>query len=374
MTNRDYYEILGIQKGASDDEIKKAYRNLAKQYHPDANPNDPTAEGKFKEVSEAYAVLSDSTKRQQYDQFGHAAFEQGAGGAGFDFDVDDIFSSFFGGGFGDIFGRGSSRNGPRRGANMQVSLQIEFEDAIFGTTKDIRIPVTENCPTCHGSGAKQGTQAENCRNCGGTGQERVNQQTPFGMVATVRTCSACSGHGRIVRDPCVSCRGTGKHKVERTLQVTIPKGIDSGQSIKISGKGESGEKGGPNGDLLVTIYIRPHKLFAREGLNLFIDIPITFVQASLGAEVTIPTVNGRETYTIKPGTQTGTRITIRGKGVPSVRKANTYGDLIATLKVTIPTSLSDKERDLLIQFGQENGDYHESNNKSFFDKIKDSFK
>jgi len=358
----DYYQTLGIQKSATDDDIKKAYRQMAKKYHPDANPGDAAAEAKFKEVSEAYSILSDPQKRAAYDQYGHAAFDPAQGGGGFTggfggFDAESIFESFFGGGFGDIFGTsGSRRAGPRRGADLQQNVQIKFEDAVFGCIRDITIQSYENCPTCKGSGAKPGTVAESCRQCGGTGQERVQQQTIFGTVTNVRTCAACRGEGKIIKDPCPDCRGAGRVRVQKTIQVNIPKGIDNGQSIRLTGRGEPGEKGGPSGDLLVTVYVQPHNRFVREGIHLFMDLPITFAQASLGDEIPIQTLEGEERLTIRPGTQPGTVSILKGKGVPNVKNPRVIGDLHVKLVVQVPTQLNEKQRQALREFAEAMGE------------------
>lgn len=375
---RDYYEILGVSKTATDDELKKAYRRAAKKYHPDANPNDPTASDKFKEVSEAYAILSDSQKRAAYDQYGHAAIEQGGmGGGGFGgFDFNDIFESVFGGGdiFGDLFGGGRRRNGPRRGEDIHTTLQISFENAFFGTEREIRVSANEACNECNGSGAKPGTAAESCRHCNGSGQERVLQQTMFGTMTSVRTCSVCRGEGKIIKEPCQECRGSGKVRKTKTLQVNIPRGIDNGQTIRLSGRGEPGQKGGPNGDLLITVYVQAHKIFIRRENNLYVEVPITFVQAALGNEIVIPTMENEEKYTVKPGTQTGTVFTLKGKGVPSVRNNKVVGDLIVTLKVTVPTSLTEVQKAKLKEFADEMGEDYKDHKKGFFDKIKDALR
>jgi molecular chaperone DnaJ len=364
---RDYYETLGVAKGAGEDDLKKAYRKMAKQYHPDANPGDKTAEEKFKEVSEAYGVLSDPQKRAAYDQYGHAAFEQGSGGSGFyngpGVDINDIFSSFFGGGFGDIFGGGGShsrRNGPRRGSDLQMRLNIKFEEAVFGVEKDVQIQTYDTCPTCNGSGAKPGTYAESCKHCNGTGEQRVTQQTPLGHFTSVQPCQYCHGEGKIIKEPCLDCRGAGKVRVTKTLQVKVPKGIDDGQSIRLSGKGEAGEKGGPAGDLLITMRVSPHKSFTRDGTNLYIEMPVTFVQAALGDEIDIPQLDGSvERYNIKPGTQPGSVVSLRGKGVPSVRNNRIVGDLLVKLNVIVPTGLNEKQKTALRAFneamGEDNG-------------------
>lgn len=371
----DYYELLGLQKGASEDEIKKAYRKMAKKYHPDANQNSKEAEEKFKEVSQAYEILSDPQKKATYDQFGHSAFENGgAGGGGYQQygDMDDIFESFFGGGFGDIFGGGRGRrNGPRRGPDIQTHINITFEESYFGVKKNITLPMMESCDTCNGTGAKAGTHPENCRNCNGTGQERVEQQTVFGTMASVRTCSVCRGDGKIVRDPCNTCHGKGKVKRSKTFEVNIPRGIDNGQSIRLAEKGEPGERGGKNGDLLLNISVQKHDHFVRKGNNIYLDIPISFVQASLGAELVIPTMEGTEKYTVKGGTQPGTVATIKGKGFPSVKNNRVFGDLIFTVKVIVPTNLSEKQKELLRQFAQDSGDEIKESKKGIFSKLKD---
>lgn len=377
---RDYYETLGVNKGASEDEIKKAYRKLAKQYHPDVNPNNKEAEAKFKEINEAYEILSDSQKKATYDQFGHAAFNGGgAGGGGFyggaGFDMGDIFESFFGEDAHDIFGGGTRRRqGPRRGADLRVNIQIKFEESIFGAEKEITLDLNEACDTCNGSGAKPGTTAENCRHCGGTGQERVQQQTMFGSMTSVRPCGVCRGDGKIIKEPCVKCSGTGKVRKRKTIQVSIPKGIDSGQSIRLSGKGEPGDKGGPSGDLLIAVYVSPHKYFTRDGNNLYVKVPISFAQAALGDEIIVPLLDGEEKYTIKPGTQTGSTVILRGKGVPNVRNNRVVGDLIATLNVVVPKQLNERQKEVLRTFAEEMGESTKEQKRSFFDKFKDSFK
>jgi len=376
----DYYDTLSVQKSATDEDLKKAYRKLAKQYHPDANPDDAAAEAKFKEISEAYAVLSDPQKRAAYDQYGHAAFEQGGAGGfhgGVNFDMSDIFESFFGGdgGFGDLFGGGGRRrNAPRRGADLQTNVQIKFEEAVFGTQRDIQIQSNETCETCKGTGAKPGTTAESCKHCGGSGQERVQQQTMFGTMTSVRTCGICRGEGKVIRDPCTACRGTGKVRASKTLQVNIPKGIDNGQSIRLSGKGEAGDKGGTAGDLLITVVIQPHRHFSRQGNNIYLDVPITFVQAALGEEIIIPTLDGEEKYAVKPGTQPGTVVNIKGKGVPNVKNNRLVGDLVVKLLVTVPTQLTEKQKQRLKDFADEMGDEYKNQKKNFINKIRESFK
>ncbi|MDR1541478.1 MAG: molecular chaperone DnaJ [Clostridiales bacterium] len=379
---KDYYETLGVQKSATEDDLKKAYRKMAKQYHPDANPGDKTAEEKFKEINEAYGVLSDPQKKAAYDQYGHSAFDQAGGGGaggfygGSAFDMSDIFDSFFGdgGGFGDLFGSQRRRGGPRRGADLQTSIQIKFEEAVFGTAKDIKLQGYDTCGTCKGTGAKPGTFAESCKHCGGTGQERVQQQTLLGFVVNTRPCSYCRGEGRIIKSPCPECHGAGKVNVTKTLSVTIPKGIDNGQAIRLSGKGEAGEKGGLPGDLLVTVYVQPHKVFTRQGTNLYLDIPITFVQAALGDEIQIPTLEGEEKLAIKPGTQPGTVVSIRGKGVPNVKNSRMIGDLVVKLIVNVPNQLTEKQKQLLREFADEMGEDYKNSKKTWFNKIKEQWK
>lgn len=368
---RDFYDVLGIQKGASESEIKKAYRQMAKKYHPDNNPGDKSAEEKMKEVNEAYEVLSDADKRSNYDQFGHAAFEQGgAGGGGFygggmDFDMGDIFNMFgFGGG-----GSAARRNGPQRGSDIGVTIQISFEEAIFGTTKEISINVTDKCDTCNGTGAKAGTHAETCKRCNGSGQERVMQQSIFGSMTSVRTCSACGGTGKSIKDPCQTCKGKGRVKKAKKFEVNIPKGIDHGQTIRLSGKGEAGTNGGSYGDLMVTVYVQPDRYFVRKGMDIYCDVPITFVQAALGDEITIKTIDGEQKYTIKPGTQPETVATIRGVGVPNLRNTAQRGNQVITFKVKIPTDLTSKQRELLKEFYNPNAG--EAEKKGFWDKVKE---
>lgn len=379
-SKRDYYEVLGVDKNASEAEIKKAYRKLAKKYHPDANPNNKEeAEEKFKEASEAYEVLSDQNKRSTYDQFGHAAFDgaAGAGGGGFSYggagmNMDDIFEFFSGSGFGDIFGTGSSRrrNGPRRGSDIQANLNITFEEAVFGTEKEITLPITDTCDECKGTGAKPGTTAESCRHCGGTGEERVTVQKMFGVFTTTKVCSICHGEGKIIKEPCRKCSGKGKVTNRKTIKITIPKGIDNGQSIRKAGFGEAGDKGGPNGDLFIVVNVQPHKTFIRKENDIYVDIPISFVQAALGDEIVIPTVDGTENYTVKPGTQPESIAVLKGKGVFNVRNNKLRGDQIIKFKVKVPTSLNEKQKDILKEFAKESGDSNYEKKESFFDKVK----
>ncbi|MCJ7855483.1 molecular chaperone DnaJ [Lachnospiraceae bacterium NSJ-143] len=380
---RDYYEVLGIDKNASENDIKRAYRKMAKKYHPDNNPGDKKAEEMMKEVNEAYEVLSDPEKKSAYDQFGHAAFEQGGAGAGgfggfggfgsggMEFDMGDIFGSMFGGGFSGFGGGSSRKNGPQRGSDVSVNIQISFEEAIFGCKKEIQINVTDKCDTCGGSGAKPGTGTETCHKCNGTGQERVVQNSIFGQMATIRTCSACHGTGKIIKEPCQSCHGTGKVRKSKKIEVNIPKGIDNGQTIRIAGMGETGTNGGSYGDLMVTVYIRPDSFFVRKGMDIYCDVPITFVQAILGDEITVRTIDGEQKLTIKPGTQPNTVATIRGVGVPNLRNPNQRGNQVMTLKVKIPTDITAKQKELLKSFY---GGESEEKKGGFWEKVKKDFK
>lgn len=351
---RDYYEVLGVSKSAADDEIKKAYRKLAKQYHPDMNPGDKTAEAKFKEASEAYAVLSDADKRRQYDQFGHSAFDGGAGGAGgFDFtnmgDMGDIFGDIFG----DLFGGGRSRrtsNGPMKGANVRVDVRITFQEAVTGVDKELELNLKEECTTCHGTGAKPGTSADTCSKCGGKGQVVYTQQSLFGMVRNVQTCPDCRGTGKIVKEKCTDCYGSGYINKKKKIQVSIPAGIDNGQSIRIRDKGEPGVNGGERGDLLVEVNVSRHPIFQRQDYDIYSTAPISFAQAAIGGDVKISTVDGDVIYTVKPGTQTDTKVRLRGKGVPTLRNKQVRGDHYVTLVVQVPTKLSNEQKDLLQKF------------------------
>ena len=323
---RDYYEVLGVEKSASEDEIKKAYRKLAKKYHPDMNPGDKEAEAKFKEASEAYAVLSDSEKRAKYDQFGHAAFDGsgGFGAGGFDFtgaDFSDIFGDLFGGMFGGGRSRGAS-NGPMKGANIRTSVRITFLEAVFGTEKDLTMNLKDPCPTCNGTGAKPGTSPQMCPKCGGKGQVVFTQQSFFGTVRNVQTCPDCGGSGKIIKDKCTDCGGTGYITSRKTINVSIPAGIDNGQSVRIREKGEPGINGGPRGDLLVEVIVSPHETFERDGIDIFSMVRISYPIAALGGSVMIDTVDGKIVYDVKAGTQTDTRVRLRGKGVPSLRNKN----------------------------------------------------
>lgn len=354
---RDYYEVLGVSKTASDSEIKSAYRKLAKKYHPDMNPGDKEAEAKFKEASEAYAILSDADKRRQYDQFGHAAFDGGAGGGagGFDFngfDMGDIFGDIFGDFFGGSGRSRSANNGPMKGQNVRVSVHLTFEEACFGTEKEIELNIKEDCAKCHGTGAKTGTQPETCSKCGGKGQVVFTQQSLFGVVRNVQACPDCHGTGKIIKDRCPDCGGSGYISRRKKISVSIPAGIDNGQSIRIRDKGEPGINGGPRGDLLVQVIVGRHPIFQRQDYDIYSTAPITFAQAALGAEVRIKTIDGDVMYTVKPGTQTDTRVRLRGKGVPTTRNKQVRGDHYVTLVVQVPTKMNAEQKELLKAFDQ----------------------
>lgn len=356
---RDYYEVLGIGKNADDAEIKKAYRALAKKYHPDVNPGNAEAEAKFKEASEAYAILSDPDKRRQYDQFGHAAFEGGAGGpGGFDFsgaDFSDIFGDLFSDFFGGSRGRASS-NGPMKGANLRTSLRITFEEAVFGCEKEIELTVKENCKTCNGTGAKPGTSPETCTKCGGKGQVVFTSQSFFGTVRNVQACPDCQGTGKIIKEKCMDCRGTGYVSMRKRYAVDIPAGIDNGQCKRLPGLGEPGTNGGARGDVLVEVVVGRHPIFQRQDYNIFSTVPISFAVAALGGEIVIDTVDGKVIYDVKPGTQTDTKVRLKGKGVPTLRNKEVRGDHYVTLVVEVPDKLSHEARELLRQFDAESGD------------------
>ena len=371
---RDYYEVLGVSKGASDDELKKAFRKEAKKYHPDLHPGDKEAEAKFKEINEAYEVLSNPEKRQKYDQFGHAGVDSnygaggGYGGSGFG-DFGDIFSDIFGGGFG-FGGSGGRRNGPRRGNDVRQVVTISFEEAAFGCKKKINITKQEDCPTCKGTGAKPGTSAETCSHCHGTGQIQTQQRTILGYMTNVTTCPHCQGSGKIIKEPCRDCRGTGKVRKTRTVEIDIPAGIDDGQTMQLSGQGEAGERGGPSGDLLITVRVRPHQMFERSGNDVYLTMPVTFVQAALGATLTVPTLDGVVEYDIPEGTQSGTRFRLRGKGIPFIRGKN-RGDQYVTVEVEVPKNLSQRQKEILREFDEEK---NYKKKKSFAEKMKELFK
>ncbi len=355
---RDYYEVLGVDKNADDGAIKKAYRALAKKYHPDMNPGDAEAEKKFKEASEAYAILSDPEKKRQYDQFGHAAFEGGGGFGGFDFNSAD-FSDIFGDIFGDFFGggrRSRGNNGPMKGSNIRTSVRITFEEAVFGVEKEIELTLKEECKTCHGSGAKPGTSPETCQKCGGKGQVVFTQQSFFGTVRNVQTCPECSGTGKVIKEKCDDCRGSGYIAKRKKIQVSIPAGIDNGQSVRIRDKGEPGINGGPRGDLLVEVIVTRHPIFQRQDYHIYSTVNISFAVAALGGEVIVETVDGKVIYDVKAGTQTDTKVRLKGKGVPTLRNKEVRGDHYVTLVVQTPDKLSHEAKELLKQFDALSGD------------------
>ena len=392
-SKRDYYEVLGVSKDADDAAIKKAYRALAKKYHPDMNPGDAEAEKKFKEASEAYAVLSDAEKRRQYDQFGHAAFEGGAGGAGgfggFDFNGAD-FGDIFGDIFGDLFGGGGRRggrvnNGPMKGANIRKSIRITFEEAVFGCKKELEVILKDPCTTCGGTGAKPGTSPETCPKCGGKGQVVYTSQSFFGTVQNVQTCPNCGGSGKVIKEKCTSCSGTGYTSSKKKIEVTIPAGIDNGQSVRIREKGEPGTNGGPRGDLLVEVNVSRHPIFQRQDMHIFSTVPISFAQAALGGDVKIQTVDGAVIYNVKPGTKTDTKVRLKGKGVPSLRNSAVRGDHYVTLVIQTPEKLSAEAKEALSRFDELSGNSLHQNDsnpeksekktkrKGFMDKVKEAF-
>ena len=371
---RDYYEVLGEPKDADDAAIKKAYRQLAKKYHPDMNPGDKEAEVKFKEASEAYAVLSDAEKRRQYDQFGHAAFEGGAGGAGaggFDFDFGDM-GDIFGDLFGGMFGGGGSRrssNGPRRGADVRVNVRITFDESVRGTKKQIDVTLKDECGKCHGTGAKAGTSPETCSKCHGTGQVTFTQQSFLGMVRSQQPCPDCHGTGKIIKEKCPDCYGTGYISSKKTIEVNIPAGIDNGQCVRIQGKGEPGTNGGPRGDLLVAVIISQSTEFERDGYNIFSNVVISYPTAVLGGEIKVKTVDGEVLYEVKPGTASGTRVRLKGKGMPTVRNPQMRGDHYMTLVVDIPTKLNQEQKDALLAYDKTlTGAERHSKKKGLFGK------
>lgn len=357
---RDYYEVLGVERGADDASIKKAYRQLAKKYHPDMNPGDAEAEKRFKEASEAYAILSDPDKRRQYDQFGHSAFEGGGAGGGFggfDFSGAD-FSDIFGDIFGDFFGGGrSSRNsnGPMKGANLRTSVRISFEDAVFGVEKELDLNLKDTCKCCNGTGAKPGTSPETCSRCGGRGQVVTQHSTPFGTFRNSQVCPDCGGSGKTIKEKCPDCHGSGYISSRKKIQVSIPAGIDNGQSVRLRDKGEPGVNGGPRGDLLVEVVVDRHPIFQRQDMNIFSTVPISYAIAALGGEILIDTVDGKVVYDVKAGTQTDTRVRLRGKGVPSLRNKDIRGDHYVTLVVQVPEKLSNEAKELLKKFDMETG-------------------
>lgn len=372
---KDYYEVLGVSRSATDDELKKAYRKLAKNYHPDLNPGNKEAEAKFKEANEAYAVLSDPEKRRIYDQHGHAGVNgQGFGGfngAGFDIDLDDLFGSFFGGGFG-----GSSRRrsrGPRRGANLKYRMTLDFMEAAFGVEREIRINKEDICDKCKGTGTSDGSEPDKCPTCGGTGQVNQQQQTLFGTVMTSRTCTACGGKGTVVKNPCSACGGRGRKQKTKTLHVKVPAGINEGEMLTVRGEGEPGTHGGPYGDLYIEIHIRPHPVFQRDGYNTYCEVPVTFAQLALGTELEVPTIDGRYNFNLKEGTQPSETFTVKGKGIPYVNRNNQRGDHIFRVVLEVPRNLGDEQKEMLNRFEESCSEKNYQKRGTFFQKIKDLF-
>lgn len=365
---RDYYEVLGVKKGASEDELKKAYRKLAKENHPDLHPGDKECEARFKEINEAYEVLSDPDKRAKYDQFGHAAFDpsQGFGGGGFGgFEgfggFGDIFSDIFGGGFGFGGGGGRNPNAPRKGDNLRATVNIKFEEAAFGVKKDVFVSKIEQCHDCKGTGCAEGTTAEVCPDCKGTGTVMSTKRTPFGMVQSSEQCPKCKGRGKIIHSPCKTCRGIGSVRRQHKVSVSIPAGIDDGQTISLKGQGNAGLNGGPAGDLLITVLVQPHARFERDGASILLDQEISFAQAALGAEVEVPTLDGKVKLNIPEGTQTGTTFRLKGKGVPFLRNGG-RGDQFVTVNVAVPRSMTSTQKNALRRYAETMGETVEQKN------------
>lgn len=365
---RDFYEVLGVKKGVSEDELKKAYRKLAKENHPDLHPGDKECEARFKEINEAYEVLSDPDKRAKYDQFGHAAFDpsQGFGGGGFGgFEgfggFGDIFSDIFGGGFGFGGGGGRNPNAPRKGDNLRATVNIKFEEAAFGVKKDVFVSKIEQCPDCKGTGCAEGTTAEVCPDCKGTGTVISTKRTPFGMVQSSEQCPKCKGRGKIIHSPCKTCRGMGSVRRQHKVSVSIPAGIDDGQTISLKGQGNAGLNGGPAGDLLITVLVQPHARFERDGASILLDQEISFAQAALGAEVEVPTLDGKVKLNIPEGTQSGTTFRLKGKGVPFLRNGG-RGDQFVTVNVAVPRGMTSTQKDALRQYAETMGETVEQKN------------
>ena len=366
---RDFYEVLGVKKGASEDELKKAYRKLAKENHPDLHPGDKECEARFKEINEAYEVLSDPDKRAKYDQFGHAAFDpsQGFGGGGGFGGFEgfggfgDIFSYIFGGGFGFGGGGGRNPNAPRKGDNLRATVNIKFEEAAFGVKKDVFVSKIEQCPDCKGTGCAEGTTAEVCPDCKGTGTVMSAKRTPFGMVQSSEQCPKCKGRGKIIHSPCKTCRGMGSVRRQHKVSVSIPAGIDDGQTISLKGQGNAGLNGGPAGDLLITVLVQPHARFERDGASILLDQEISFAQAALGAEVEVPTLDGKVKLNIPEGTQSGTTFRLKGKGVPFLRNGG-RGDQFVTVNVSVPRGMTSTQKDALRQYAETMGETVEQKN------------
>lgn len=378
---RDYYEVLGVDKSASAEDIKKAYRQLAKKYHPDLNPGNKEAEEKFKEVNEAYEVLSDSDKKARYDQFGHAGVDPSYGGGGYGGgfsggfgdmgDIGDIFNSFFGGGFSSS--SRSNPNAPRRGQDISADITINFMDACFGKEVEVALNRMEKCPDCGGTGAAAGTSSETCPDCHGSGQVKVTQRTPFGMISSAKPCTRCGGKGKVINNPCPKCRGNGRISVPKKIKVTVPAGIDDGQTLQVSGQGHAGINGGPSGDLHVNVTVRPDSIFERDGYDIHTDIPITYTQAVLGDEITVPTIDGKVKYTVPEGTQNGTIFRFKGKGVKKINRSD-RGDQYVHVTIEVPKNLSKKQKDLLREFEGSLTEENYNKRKSFFEKLKEAFK
>ena len=371
MSKRDYYEVLKLDRDADSEEIKRSYRKKAKKYHPDLNPDDEEAEVKFKEVNEAYEVLGNTDKRSRYDRYGHAGVDPqaGGGGGGFGgfggFDVEDIFDIFTGGG-------SRRRSGPMQGADIRYDLNLDFKEAVFGVEREIQIRRTENCDTCDGTGAEPGTSKSTCEKCEGRGEVRYAQQTPFGNFVRTAECDECEGTGEIIDSKCKDCGGTGRAMKTKKISVKVPAGVDTNSIISIRGEGEAGTKGGPSGDLYIYINVRQDKIFKRSQNNIYLEVPISFTEAALGAEIEIPTLDGVETYSISAGTQTGTQFKIKDLGVPYLRRKG-RGDLFFTVKVKIPKDLTEKQKDLLLDFAKETGENYKKNKKGFLERVKEAF-
>ncbi len=372
MSKRDYYEVLGVSKSASEDEIKKAFRKMARKYHPDVNRDNPEAEEKFKEVNEAYEVLSNQERRAQYDQFGHAAFDGSGGGGGFGGagGFSDIFDMFFGGQSG--FGFGGRQAGPEKGSDLRYDMEITFEQAAFGVETEIQIPRTEDCKVCNGTGAAPGTHPETCPQCKGSGHVRMVQNTPFGQMVNQRVCDRCRGEGKIVHSPCKECSGRGKVKAKRKIKVKIPGGVDHGSRLRVAHEGEAGMRGGPPGDLYVYIFVKQHKLFTREGTDVICEVPISFVQASLGDEIEVPTLDGKVSLKVPEGTQSGTVFRLKERGIPYLR-GHGRGDQHVRVKVLTPQKLNERQREILKEFAKVSGENINPEQKNFFKKVKDAF-